>query len=100
MLQRVHLALLREAEREGRAPRSWAELYEAQRARGAQQARRGATRKTAECVESLLRHSVVPSLTASYTSRWFNTRTHLARCHAVLAQLPPLQLFQCAARPP
>ena len=35
----------------------------------------------------------VPSLTTSYT-KWFQTRSHLARCNTVLATLKPLHLYE------
>ena len=95
LIQCAHMGLVRERERVGRPQRSWQPMYAEQQEQ--RRMRRGqASRKAVQrALESLARHSE-PSLTTQYT-KWFQTRSHLARCLAVLHRLPPLQLFEHVA---
>ena len=98
LLQLVHLAQVREHERHALPPNRWDECYARQLAERASRhgARSGKTMVRA--LDSLERHSE-PNLTATYT-KWFQTRSHLARCNAVLATLKPLQLLEHPAVKP
>ena len=79
------------------ARRSWREQYDRQRqANHAKRAGSSRRVQVQRALESLARHTE-PNLTTQYT-KWFQTRSHLARCNAVLHRLPPLQLFEHAAQ--